>query len=69
MKRDGVDRMFPKVIKVCRQLPCLSNTEKKLFYCCSCNCGTPVCTMFNKIAQYLKFFMFFLGVTIRTSAS
>ena len=28
----------------------------------------PVCTMFNEVAQYLKFFMFFLGVTIMTSA-
>ena len=29
----------------------------------------PVCTMFNKIAQYLKFFMLFTSVTIMTSAS
>ena len=29
----------------------------------------PVCSMFNKIAQYLKFFMFFPGVTITTSVS
>ena len=29
----------------------------------------PVCTMFNKIAQYLKFFMLFPSVTIMTSAS
>ena len=29
--------------------------------------SSPVCTMFNEIAQYLKFFMFFLGVTIMTS--
>ena len=28
----------------------------------------PVCTMFNEIAQYLKFFMFFPDVTIMTSA-
>ena len=27
----------------------------------------PVCSMFNEIAQYLKFFMFFPGVTIATS--
>ena len=29
--------------------------------------SSPVCTMFNEIAQYLKFFMIFPGVTIRTS--
>ena len=29
----------------------------------------PVCTMFNKIAQYFKFFMLFPSVTIMTSAS
>ena len=29
--------------------------------------SSPVCTMFNEIAQYLKFFMFFPGVTIMTS--
>ena len=29
----------------------------------------PVCSMFNEIAQYLKFFMFFLGVTIMMSVS
>ena len=29
----------------------------------------PVCSMFNEIAQYLEFFMFFPGVTIATSVS
>ena len=29
----------------------------------------PVCIMFNEIAQYLKFFIFFPSVTIMTSAS
>ena len=29
----------------------------------------PVGTMFHEIAQYSKFFMFFPGVTIMTSAS
>ena len=29
----------------------------------------PACSMFNEIAQCLKFFMFFSGVTIMTSAS
>ena len=29
--------------------------------------SSPVCTMFNEIAQYLKFFKFFLGVAIMTS--
>ena len=28
----------------------------------------PVCSMFNEIAQYLKFFRFFHGVTRMTSA-
>ena len=29
--------------------------------------SSPVCTMFNDIAQYLKLFMFFPGITIMTS--
>ena len=101
---NGVQDISQKIInelsyKVCRQLPCLSCTQKQLLYCCSCNWGAqstaqciyllrnflaikmsgavnpntphspPVCAMFNEIAQYLKFFMFFPGVTIMTSAS
>ena len=50
----------------------------KYIYCgifgdCAVNPNTPhsppVRRVFNEIAQYLRFFMFFLGVTIMTSAS
>ena len=42
---NGVKDMSQKIInklsyKVCRQLPCLSCTQKWLFYCCSCHWGT-----------------------------